>query len=136
MPQGVWIERGNAIYTVGDIVEVCPHLADWERVYLGAGDCPNGLEPMLKPIAAVAGDTVSIDPSGVIINGKPIPDTAVLAHDRQRRELHPYAAGSYTVAAGQVWVIVPRSDSLDSRYLGPVSVANIRGLAAPVWVWR
>jgi conjugative transfer signal peptidase TraF len=136
MPQGIWIERSNAghAYAVGDIVEACPHLADWQRIYLGAGDCPNGSEPMLKPVAAVPGDTVSVNSLRVVINGKPIPATAPLAHDRQGRTLRPFAAGRYTVQAGEVWLIVPRSDSLDSRYLGPVSIADVRGLAAPVWV--
>jgi conjugative transfer signal peptidase TraF len=138
MPVGVWLQRPSmgGGYTAGDIVEVCPALTAWERVYVVAGDCPNGREPMLKPIAAIPGDTVSIDSSGVVVNGKPIPDTAALMHDRQGRELHPFPAGQYAVAAGEVWLIVSRSDSLDSRYLGPVSIAAIRGLAVPVWVWK
>jgi conjugative transfer signal peptidase TraF len=138
MPIGVWRERPSTAggYTAGDVVEVCPALAAWERVYVAAGGCPNGREPMLKPIAAIPGDTVLIDSSGVIVNGKPIPDTAALVHDRQGRELHPFPAGRYTVPSGQVWLIVSHSDSLDSRYLGPVSTAAIRGLVAPVWVWK
>jgi conjugative transfer signal peptidase TraF len=137
MPIGVWLERpSTGAYTVGTVVEVCPALTAWERVYLAPGDCSTGLEPMLKPIAAVAGDQVVVGPNGVAVNGAAIPNSAPLAHDPSGRLLHPYPAGTYDVAPGQVWLIVPRADSLDGRYLGPVPTADIRSLATPLLVSR
>ena len=139
MPIGVWLARGaypDHVYAAGDIIEACPPLAPWQQVYLAPGHCPTGREPMLKPIAAVAGDSVAIDGHGITVNGQPIANSAPLAHDTTGRPLQPYVAGTYTVHAGEVWLLVPRADSLDSRYLGPVSVNAIRALAAPVWTWR
>src|SRR3978361_591028 len=60
MPIGVWLTHPidpDHVYTTRDIVEVCPPLAQWEQVYLALGNCPSGREPMLKPIAAIAGDS-------------------------------------------------------------------------------
>jgi len=136
MPIGLWIDHppGGHVYAVGDVVEVCPTVHAWERRYLAPGACPSSLEPMLKPVAAVAGDVVTVGPVGVTVNGKTVPDTAPMGHDSEGRPLQPYPAGRYTVAADQVWLLVPRPDSLDSRYLGPVPIRDIKGLASPLWV--
>ena len=137
MPLGLWLERSSIrAYVTGDIVEVCPALPDRLRVYLAPGDCPTGLEPMLKPIAAVAGDLVVVDQTEMTVNGTAIPNTAPLPRDPSGRPLQPYPAGTYEVAPGQVWLIVPRLDSLDGRYLGPVAVDAIKALATPLWVSR
>ena len=39
--------------------------------YLQRGDCPGGAEPVLKPVAAAAGDTVAVPAAGVAVNGGP-----------------------------------------------------------------
>ena len=135
MPTGLWLERPAPVgYVAGDVVEACPVLADWQRVYLSPGDCPGALEPMLKPVAAVPGDQVAVDQNDVSVNGMVLPYSAALTHDSRGRPLHPFPPGTYEVAPGYVWLMVPRRDSLDSRYLGPVAITNIRGLAVPLWV--
>jgi type IV secretory pathway protease TraF len=41
------------------------------------------------------------------------------------------------VPPGQVWLLSGHdSRSFDSRYFGPVPVANVQGVARPVWVAR
>jgi conjugative transfer signal peptidase TraF len=137
MAIGLWLERPSArAYVAGDIVEVCPVLPDRLRVYLAPGNCPTGLEPMLKPIAAVAGDQIVVDQAGVTVNGAAIPNTASRPRNPRGRPLQPYPAGTYEVSPGQVWLIVPRPDSLDGRYLGPIPVDAIKALATPIWVFR
>ena len=42
---------------------------------------------MLKPVAAIAGDAVEQTPSGLVLNGKALPDTVALAADSSGRPL-------------------------------------------------
>lgn len=137
MPLGVWRIQKTADhhYARGDIIIVCPPIPPWATRYLRHGNCPSGTEPMLKPVAAVAGDRVEIAPTGVTVNDQPIADTAAKPHDSSGRLTEPYPIGIYQVAPDQVWVIAAGLDSLDSRYLGPVPVTDIRGVARPIWLW-
>jgi hypothetical protein len=41
------------------------------RGYLGPGSCAGGVQPVLKPVVAVAGDVVELGPHGVAVNGSP-----------------------------------------------------------------
>ena len=138
MPLGIWIGHKAAAhdYAVGDIVLVCPALTEAQRVYLKPGTCANGLEPMLKPIAAGAGDRVETGPTGITINGHSLPNTAPLTRNGRGDPIQAYPFGTQVVRPAEVWLIVPRPDSFDSRYIGPVPVSDIVSLAAPVLVWR
>jgi conjugative transfer signal peptidase TraF len=138
MPKGIWLERSTEghIFAAGDIVAVCPPLTAWQRIYLESGPCQTGLEPILKPIVAVAGDTVIVSTAGVSINGTPAPDSTPLTHDRWGHALAAWPAGTYTVAPGQAWLLAPMPDSLDSRYLGPVEIGYVQALATPMVVWK
>jgi conjugative transfer signal peptidase TraF len=107
------------------------------RGYIGPGVCPGGTEPLLKPVAAIAGDVVRVTAAGIVVNGMPVPNTAALARDSAGRPLQPVAIGTYPVQPGEVWLLSSlAANSFDSRYLGPVPVAGIRGLARPVWVFK
>ena len=143
MPRGLWIvETRDGAVRRGEIVAACPPdtIAVREaalRGYIPAGHCLDGLEPLLKTTAAVAGDVVTVTPSGVVVNGMPIEDTAPLDHDSAARLLRPFPAGNYSVPPGQVWLLSShQSRGFDSRYFGPVPAANVRGVAQPVWVSR
>lgn len=135
-PAGLWRVTESTDFKRGELVEVCPPnqpivaiMAD--RGYLGPGDCnPNNLTPLLKPLAAVSGDTVTISP------GEPAKVNGVtLLHTQPMPTLPAWPPGTYHVPAGQVWLFSTYSDgSFDSRYFGPVSVANIRGHAVPLLI--
>ena len=143
MPVGLWrVAEAHAPLRRGEVVAVCP--PDTEPVRLGAkrgyipaGNCLGGYEPLVKPIAATAGDVVVISTAGVAVNGQLVPGAALLAQDSAGRPLQPIPAGAYPVASGELWVLSghdPRS--FDSRYFGPVPEANVQGIARPVWVLR
>jgi conjugative transfer signal peptidase TraF len=90
---------------------------------------------MIKPVAAIPGDLVTVTARGIAVNGEPVADSGPLEKDSAGRALRPIAAGVYSVPAGAVWLLSghdPRS--FDSRYFGAVPAANIQGLARPVWV--
>jgi conjugative transfer signal peptidase TraF len=141
MPVGLWrMVPDRAPLRRGEIVVVCLPGTALARIgaarhYIPSGRCPGGSEPLVKPIAATAGDVVAVSAAGVAVNGQPVHNTAQLAQDSAGRPLIAVAAGAYLVASKEVWLLSghdPRS--FDSRYFGPVPEANVQGIARPVWV--
>ena len=143
MPIGLWELTGtHTLPRRNDIVTVC--LPDGaavrqarRRSYIAPGSCSDGAEPLVKPVAAVGGDQVSVSASGISVNTTPIAGTTPLARDEAGRMLHPVPLGSYRVVPDEVWLLSghdPRS--FDSRYFGAVPVANVLGIARPLWVFR
>jgi conjugative transfer signal peptidase TraF len=137
MPRGVWLEDSalSHAFRAGDVIMVCEP-AKWIEPYVAPGHCPSRLEPLLKPIVAVAGDTVTVSTAGIAVNGVMLPHSAPMANDGAGRPLHAWPAGTYAVGDWQVWLVSPRPDSLDGRYLGPTATVDIEGVAHPVLVWR
>jgi conjugative transfer signal peptidase TraF len=139
MPRGVWrVVPAGAAPRRGDVVAVCPPAsmmrAALARGYVAAGGCPDGTEPLVKPVAAIAGDVVRVTPDGITVNGVASPQTALLAQDSAGRPLQSVPTGIYRVAPDQVWLLSDHdSRSFDSRYFGPVSVKQLIGAAYPVW---
>jgi conjugative transfer signal peptidase TraF len=138
MPEGIWLERTDPthVYQAGDVVVVCPPLNDQQKVYVKPGNCPSGREPMVKRIVAATGDVVTMSEFGIDVNGNPLSESAPMPFDGAGRPLQAYPAGTYKVEVGQVWLIAPRPFSFDSRYLGPVAISNIEGIAIPVIEWN
>lgn len=143
MPRGLWqVSAIQGSIARGAVVSLCPPDNDvfrkaMRRGYITSGVCPGGYEPLLKPVAAISGDVVSVTAAGIVVNGIPLADTAALAQDSARRTLQPLPPGLYQVSPGEVWLISghdPRS--FDSRYFGAVPAANIAGIARPLWVIR
>jgi conjugative transfer signal peptidase TraF len=141
MPRGIWqISKVEAPLRHGQIVIVCPpDTASIReavvRHYISTGNCPGGYEPLVKPVAAVAGDMVTVTPEGIAVNGRLIGNTAQRAQDYAGRPLQSVPAGAYPVLQGQVWLLSGYSGrSFDSRYLGPIPATNVQGVARPLWV--
>jgi conjugative transfer signal peptidase TraF len=139
MARGVW-QRTDQPLARGVVVIACPPRTTTlelgaDRHYLGDGDCPSRHEPLIKPIAAMPGDTVVVRRSGTIeVNGTPLNNSRSLRNDEGGRPLTGMPAGTYAVAAGHVWLISTYSPlSFDSRYLGPVPISSIRGTVKPLW---
>lgn len=140
MPRGLWRVVSRRPIERGEIVTLCPSddaaiREAARRGYIAAGFCPGGYEPLVKPVAAVAGDVVTVTRQAIAVDGRRLANTGQLLRDEAGRALHPIPAGSYRVAAGTVWLLSgydPRS--FDSRYFGPAPVANVTGVARPLWV--
>jgi conjugative transfer signal peptidase TraF len=139
-PRGLWRVEQDKPIERGDIVAICPPgnsviREAAGRGYIPVGDCPGGYEPLVKPVAAVSGDVVTVAPDGIAVNDKPVENTTQLAHDSTGRPLHPMPAGTYRVEPGQLWLLSghdPRS--FDSRYFGPMPVSSVQAVARSVWV--
>jgi conjugative transfer signal peptidase TraF len=98
------------------------------------GACPGGALPVGKPIRAIAGDTVTVTPTGLLVNGRPVPNSRALAADRQGRPLPRLAVRRYVVRPGTVWVVSSYSRfSFDSRYFGAVETGQIRANVRRLW---
>lgn len=105
------------------------------RGYVMRGSCPGGAEPVLKHIAAVPGDTVVVDTSGLRVNGRPLANSRALARDANGRPAPAVMPGRFVVHAGTAWLWSPYSlHSYDSRYFGAVSTEGWVGLSHPIWV--
>lgn len=136
MPVGIWTVAPATQIVRGEAVVFCATAPEAAR-YVGPGACPNGLEPLVKPVAAMAGDVVTVTADGIAVNGQWMPNSAALVRDEANRGLHPVPAGTYRVEPGFVWLLSghdPRS--FDSRYFGPVPLSAVMAVARPLLVWR
>ena len=144
VPVGLYVSQHiDAVQPVrrGSLVAVClpAGVAAWgrSRGYLHRGSCVDGSAPVGKPVFAVDGDTVSVDSTGLTLDGEPVPKTEPLLHDTDGRRLPRIADGQYIVRRGDVWLVSTYSArSWDSRYYGPVPATAIMSLLRPIWVAR
>ena len=120
----------------GGLVAVCapPTAAKLgrRRGYLAAGSCPTAAEPLLKVVAAVAGDSVTVSANGVAVNGCLLPHSRALSRDAAGRRLPPWPQGHFQLRRGEFWLYAANDRSWDSRYWGPASLADISARALPV----
>lgn len=103
------------------------------RGYLGAGACPDGAQPVLKSVGALADDVVEIRPGAIRVNGIELSARSVELLDSAARPLPHVDFGAYRVAAGEIWLFgLSHSRSWDSRYFGPIPIAAVRSTVRPV----
>ena len=141
LPKGLYhTTKQHHTFTRGSIVTLCPgnntfFQMAYQRGYIQNGECPGNFRPLIKPVAAVAGDLVIINAQGIQVNQHWLSNSTPLAKDSHGRPLKALQAGSYRVKPGEVWLISSYSPkSFDSRYFGPVSEKQIISTAQPVWV--
>jgi len=105
------------------------------RGYVPRGEeCPNGVAPIGKPVAAIAGDTVAVTPAGLFVNGVAVPNSRALATDRKGRPLSRVRVARCVVESGRIWIVSSYSRfSFDSRYFGPIEVRQVRATLQPLW---
>ena len=105
------------------------------RGYVPRGEeCPNGVAPIGKPVAAIAGDTVAVTPAGLFVNGVAVPNSRALATDRKGRPLFRVRVARWVVESGTIWIVSSYSRfSFDSRYFGPIEVRQVRATLQPLW---
>jgi conjugative transfer signal peptidase TraF len=96
-----------------------------ERGYLPAD------VPLVKRIAALAGDTICRERARITING--IAVATALQADSHGRAL-PHWSGCRTLGENEVFLLMPAvPDSFDGRYFGPVEATAIIGKLVPLW---
>jgi conjugative transfer signal peptidase TraF len=105
------------------------------RGYLNVAYSP--ASHLLKRLAGVAGDRVTIDWAGVEVNGTRLVNSAPHNCDGAGRPLQPYLLKDYILNSGEVLLMSDYSpESFDARYFGPLQAANIQCVITPLLTWR
>jgi conjugative transfer signal peptidase TraF len=129
-PVGLYRVIHQPRYLRGDLVlvEASPNIAEFaaQRRYLSAG------VPLVKRIAATAGDTVCAEEPGIFIDGQFV--AARLSADGAGRPL-PSWSGCRALKQDEVFLLMKDvRTSFDGRYFGPTRAADIIGRLEPIWV--
>lgn len=126
-PVGLYILRPAHDIHAGDLLALRPPepLANF---LAKGGYLPRGV-PLLKQVAAVAGETVCRTGATVAIDGIAV----ATAHERDRlgRPL-PAWSGCRTLQVGELFLLNRHPDSLDGRYFGPLPANAVLGRARPL----
>lgn len=122
----------------GDVVSVClrePYKQiALERKYIAKGTKCFGVDPLVKEMLAVPGDTVILTAEYIDVNAHKrfLPTHRV---DSAGRTLAAYPRGTYAHTSGY-WLVGNNSEkSWDSRYFGPVRKEQIITKLKPLLVW-
>ncbi len=140
VPIGLYRIEGDGRFSRGQIVALCPpdnaafQLGRARGYVLGGYACPGGYRPLFKPVAALAGDMVTVAPEGISVNGRLLPNTRARPKDGEGRPLPVVTPGAHRVMPGQIWVISTyNARSFDGRYFGAIPASGIMGVARPIY---
>lgn len=90
------------------------------RGYLQSGLCPSGVQPLVKIVAGLPGDSLAPDSLGIRVNGRLWPHSRPLAEDGKGRPLTA-AWLPDRIPGGMVLMLSEaHEDGFDSRYFGLV----------------
>ncbi|PIQ89571.1 MAG: hypothetical protein COV72_02350 [Candidatus Omnitrophica bacterium CG11_big_fil_rev_8_21_14_0_20_42_13] len=126
MPMGIY-RRVKDKPGIGSVVASCLTkeiaLHGLERGYLMKGNCPSGIQPVLKKVFAVHGDLVSVEDGYVSINGKVHLEFPVASLDSQGRLVKQFNRKGHYLKDGEYYLLSGyKLNSWDSRYFGSVPV--------------
>lgn len=117
-----------------------PQVGDWVAsrppqplaVWLAAGGYLPTHVPLLKRVAAVAGQRICRRGDRILIDGRLA--ARALARDHHGVAL-PSWCGCRVLADGAVFLLNAPADSLDGRYFGATDTTELLGRAKPLWTW-
>jgi conjugative transfer signal peptidase TraF len=126
----------------GDFVSFCPtetaiSQMAYLRGYIGFGNCPGHYQRLLKIVYGMAGDNIEFQEQGISVNGSVLPQSALLTQDGLGRSLIPFSSKPLVLKPDELWVMTNRSPlSFDSRYFGPIRLAQVSNVVRPLWTWQ
>lgn len=140
MPKGIYLLISSQKLHHGDFAEICidNSLANFalHRGYLHKGNCPSGVQPLLKKISALDGDKVILTPNSITINGKELAHSKTLTYDKHERSLPSIQRGIYILLPHQMWLYgIDSERSWDSRYFGVINTSCVLSVAKPLISW-
>lgn len=140
MPRGIYVVAPLAAVERGQVVSLCISNQEAASVYSArrympaSGECPVSLPRLLKPVAAVPGDLVTISSAGTSVNGELLPNSRVFDTDSDGRQIGHLPLGwSKRLGSGEYFVLANHIErSLDSRYYGTLERDDLKGRAWPL----
>lgn len=113
----------------GDLV--LAKLPDWARLIADQRGYLPSNEPALKRVTALSGDQVCRFDRTILVNGK----AEVWARKTDRFALRlPIWNGCVTLDESQIFLLADHPKSFDGRYFGVTKLADVLGVAEPVWI--
>jgi conjugative transfer signal peptidase TraF len=104
------------------------------RGYLNVAYSPVG--KIMKRLVGVTGDRVTIDSTGVEVNGIRLKNSAPLKCDAAERPMVYYPLKDYVLGPGEVLLMSEfNPSSFDSRYFGPLHASTVEATVRPLWTW-
>jgi type IV secretory pathway protease TraF len=88
--------------------------------------------PLLKPVAALAGEEVCVHQGELWVAGQGYGPIYLEAEGKPL----PQFDGCHVVPEGAVLLASTQPKSLDGRYFGMTPMAELTAQAVPLWVWR
>jgi conjugative transfer signal peptidase TraF len=129
-PVGLYAVSPAAVPQTGEMVVArLPHVfrrLAAERRYL-----PQNV-PLVKRVAAVAGDEVCASNQSISVNGAVVAERQ--AFDGMGRRM-PFWLGCVRLRGGQVFLLMDTTASFDGRYFGVTEGADVVGKAWLLWGW-
>jgi len=131
LPRGFYLAKSAGVLTPGDLV-FAQAPAAMRQLAAQRGYLPFDV-PLIKPVAAVAGDHICVTAGHILISGKPV--APLLSSDRAGRPLTSWHGGR-VLHDGEIFLLsIHASGSFDSRYFGPVERSAVQARLVPLWTW-
>ena len=103
------------------------------RNYLAWGECPGEYGQMLKYVAAISGDVVTVNDTGVHVNGVLLAHSTPLRHDGQGQVLPQWRVSNYRLGDEDLLLMTDSSDkSFDARYFGLLRRGQVLEVVRPL----
>jgi conjugative transfer signal peptidase TraF len=107
------------------------------RGYLAAGPSPAGTCGLIKQVAALSRDRVTIGVQGVQVNGVLLKNSAPRLADEAGRPLCAYELSEYALGGEEVLLMSDYNPaSFDGRYFGQISKTTIQSVIVPILTWK
>jgi conjugative transfer signal peptidase TraF len=136
MPIGLYQRLPLDDVAHGSIVIACMPAWAIERykamgLTMDGGPCAENTTSIIKRVAALPGDVVSVTSKGVYINGVRWRGSRLQRLSSTGSVLPtPYLGQTLRVKEGQVWLLTHSTTSYDSRYWGPAT--TVLSIARPI----
>lgn len=128
-PIGLWSVTPDAPFARGDMV-VAQLAAPWRSLAARRHYLPANV-PVIKRVAAIAGDHVCASDGGVFVNGAHV---AMPRSTDAAGRVMPRWRGCTRLTNDAVLLLMDGPGSFDGRYFGPTERRDIIGKAHPLWL--
>jgi conjugative transfer signal peptidase TraF len=136
IPTGLY-KKVDEPLTIGKIVVFCPpnkpeFQAARDRGAIKPGSCPDNFGNMMLKVAAKYKNKVTVNDSGVTVNGVLYPQSKPLAQDREGRVMPRLKLDNYELKENEVLLMSDSNDDpFDGRYFGVIDVGQVDSIIRP-----